>query len=266
MRDEQERRPRLRPRERAPARRAPLPSRGCRSARRRARPEAVRQRAPARPAAARQDSSAGAAPAYPECRDRSAAHSRTAVPPAPAADQEKWQLDVLNGGQGRHQVEELEHEADLATTQARELGLNPSIRSPSSQTSPAVGRSSPASRLSSVDFPHPLGSHDRDELAALNRDVDLRRPSTSRCRFRTSSRDSSPRVLVPSDLLSQRSRCSISSSQSRSAFRCKIAPSTRSCPRALFHWPRAARLRSRSDLEVLASLPFDQLLRLRQVS
>ena len=41
--------------------------------------------------------------------------------PASAADQQQRQLDVLVGRQRRHQVEELEHEADLATTQAREL-------------------------------------------------------------------------------------------------------------------------------------------------
>jgi hypothetical protein len=66
------------------------------------------------------ESWAGAA-AHPEF-----AHELVGGPPGifPApADQQQRQLDVLNGGQGRQQVEELEDEADLAATQASELRL-----------------------------------------------------------------------------------------------------------------------------------------------
>ena len=43
---------------------------------------------------------------------------------------------------------------------------------PASSSSPSVGESRPATRLSNVDLPHPDGPIDRDELAGAHLEVD----------------------------------------------------------------------------------------------
>src|SRR6266852_4294176 len=71
----------------------------------------------------------------------------------------------------------------------RRSGGSPSMRVSSSQISPAVGSSSPASRLSAVDLPQPDGP----------RSVISSRPRTSRAK-------SSRTVFVPNRLVSRKRR------------------------------------------------------------
>ncbi len=131
---------------------------------------------------------------------------------------------------------------------ASSVSLNPSMRSPSSQTSPAVGRSSPARRLSSVDFPHPLGPMIATNSPRSIADVDAAKTQHLRAAGLVRLREL-PRLEYRCHQTSSfsASRCSISSSHSRSAFRCKIAPSTRSSAAGPFPFASSSAFRSRSD-------------------
>ena len=68
------------------------------------------------------------------------------------------QGDVLESGQGRHEVEGLEDEADLVAPQQREvlLGECREVRFPDEDL-PLVSRSSPARQCINVDLPEPEG-------------------------------------------------------------------------------------------------------------
>ena len=78
--------------------------------------------------------------------------------PARPATQVQRQADVLEARQRRQQVEELEDEADLVAADARQPSSDrPASASPSTRTSPEVGRSRPPTRFSSVDLPEPDG-------------------------------------------------------------------------------------------------------------
>ena len=63
------------------------------------------------------------------------------------------------GREHRHQIVELEDEADVARAPPRQLALRQrwSMRSPATLISPASGRSIPPSRLSRVVLPEPDG-------------------------------------------------------------------------------------------------------------
>ena len=75
-----------------------------------------------------------------------------------AAGDRQRQRDVLLGGQRRQQVELLEDEADLVPAQLRSAACrDPGSRSPPMNTSPEVGRSSPARQCINVDLPDPDG-------------------------------------------------------------------------------------------------------------
>jgi len=75
-----------------------------------------------------------------------------------AARQLQRQHDVLQCGQRWQQMKRLEHEADALGPQARTAVLVQRTQAlPASMTSPALGRSSPASSASSVDLPAPDG-------------------------------------------------------------------------------------------------------------
>ena len=204
-----------------------------------------------------------------ECPDRSAARSRIVGPPCrrrPTSSKGSSTFSTAESVGTR--LKNWNTKPTLRRRRrARSVSLNPSIRVPSSQTSPAVGRSSPASRLRSVDFPHPLGP-----MIATNspRSIEMstpRRPSTFAppvsyvlARF--------PRLQYrchqPSSFSA--SRCSISSSHSRSAFRCKIAPSTRSSAAGSLPVRFEQCVQVAQRLQVLAPLPLEQLLGLRQAS
>ena len=73
--------------------------------------------------------------------------------------EQQRQLHVLEGGQHRHQVVELEDEADVRGAPVGELAPRSGARcrSPPTRSSPASGLSMPAIRLSSVDLPEPDG-------------------------------------------------------------------------------------------------------------
>ena len=84
--------------------------------------------------------------------------------------QQQRQLHVLRRGQHRHQIVELEDEADIGGAQRGEFALgNLSMRLPSKAISPALGLSMPPSRLSSVVLPEPDGPMIGDEILARNR-------------------------------------------------------------------------------------------------
>ena len=91
------------------------------------------------------------------------------------------QLDVLGGVEDRHEVEELEDEAELL---AAELGQPLVVRGGSprrrrSRRWPAVGLSSPASRCISVDLPDPDGPTIAVSSPAGNSRLTPRRASTA---------------------------------------------------------------------------------------
>ena len=72
--------------------------------------------------------------------------------------QQQRQLDVLERGQHRHQVVELENETDVARAPVGELGFVSAVMSmPPTAASPLSGLSMPAMRLSSVLLPEPDG-------------------------------------------------------------------------------------------------------------
>ena len=82
--------------------------------------------------------------------------------PALAARQrgeQQRQLDVVERRQHRHQVVELEDEADVRGAPRGEFARRESraMSTPATRISPEVGLSMPATRLSSVDLPEPDG-------------------------------------------------------------------------------------------------------------
>ena len=98
---------------------------------------------------------------------------------APPADEQQRQLDVLDRGQRRQQVEELEHEADLAAAQARELGLAQLVDALAVEPDLAGRRAIEAGEeVEQRRLAAPARAHDRDELAALDREVDAAQAST----------------------------------------------------------------------------------------
>jgi hypothetical protein len=64
-------------------------------------------------------------------------------------------LDVLEGSERGHEVEELEHEPDLLPRERQGSSVNVVMSMPSSTIVPDVGASRPAIRPSSVDLPLP---------------------------------------------------------------------------------------------------------------
>ena len=88
--------------------------------------------------------------------------------------EQQRQLDVLRRRQHRQQVVELEDQPDVAGPPAGELPPSESwsMRWPATSTLPAVGRSRPAIRLSSVLLPEPDGPHQGEELAAAEVEVE----------------------------------------------------------------------------------------------
>jgi hypothetical protein len=75
----------------------------------------------------------------------------------PAAEMQR-KSDVLEARQRREKIEELKDEADLVATDPREPIVGEAASaSPSTRTRPAVGRSRPPTRFSSVDLPEPDG-------------------------------------------------------------------------------------------------------------
>ena len=135
--------------------------RDCRSARRRAgsagRPTA-RARSRRAGARLRRARRAGGRRA-PSCTSSSSSRARSSIFFRGQPRKMQRQRDVLQAGQAGQQIEELEDEADACR------GARPSARRPSSPSSgwpssamvPAVGRSSPPIRFSSVDLPEPEG-------------------------------------------------------------------------------------------------------------
>ena len=103
------------------------------------------------------------------------------------------QRDVLGGGEAGEEVEVLEDVADASAAGAGPCRCATCLDSavPPMRTSPLVGSSRLPAMVSSVDFPEPRRAHHRDEVALVDREVDLvegtdgrRRPRrrTSRCR------------------------------------------------------------------------------------
>ena len=93
--------------------------------------------------------------------------------PAPPADQQQGELDVLDRRKGRHEIEELEHEADLAATENRQLRLAQAVDTVTVEPDLPCRRSiEPGQQVEQGGLPAPARAHDRDELAALDRDVD----------------------------------------------------------------------------------------------
>ena len=115
--------------------------------------QVIRARRPARPAQRRTRARLGVGGAAQ--LERQAARSRARVEPA-------------------HQVEALEHDAEPARAQRRQLALGErgEYRWPSMRTLPRVGTSSPASSASSVDLPLPDSPTHRDGLARRHLEVD----------------------------------------------------------------------------------------------
>ena len=93
--------------------------------------------------------------------------------------QQQRQLDVLERGQHRHQVVELEDEADVRGAPRRELAVGElrDVDAGDAGSSPADGLSMPAMRLSSVDLPEPDGpiSATKSPCAHVEIDVDQHR-------------------------------------------------------------------------------------------
>ena len=84
--------------------------------------------------------------------------------------QPRGQQDVLLARELRHEVEELEHEADAPATQEGELAPGrPTTRSPTTSMAPASGRSSAPRTCRSVDLPEPEPHH--RQLAGAGREV-----------------------------------------------------------------------------------------------
>ena len=101
--------------------------------------------------------------------------ARAASSQALARDQRRHH-DVLERGEVRQQVMELEDEADLAIAERGELPLAHawSGRTPSKHTSPAVGRSSAPRMCSSVLLPTPDSPTIDDLLARCDVEVEVR--------------------------------------------------------------------------------------------
>ena len=80
------------------------------------------------------------------------------------------QRHVLQRGHRRDEVERLEDHPDVRAAVKAELarGTSRPGRWPNTSSEPAVGRSSPAIRLSSVDLPEPGGAEQAEKLAARN--------------------------------------------------------------------------------------------------
>ena len=75
-----------------------------------------------------------------------------------AVEELERQRHVLDRRHGRHEVEGLEHDADIGGTETGEIVLVERAKSaPSTVTRPSVARSSPAMTMSSVDLPEPSG-------------------------------------------------------------------------------------------------------------
>ena len=135
-------------------------SRGCRWARRRRRSRAGWPGPGPRPPAAagrRRARTGGGAGGRAARRWRSPGRARPRRACAPA--RRRRERDVLEGGEGGHQVEGLEHEADLVAAQQGERRLSESAPRSVSPTStwPEVSVSSPATQCISVDLPEPEG-------------------------------------------------------------------------------------------------------------
>ncbi len=95
-------------------------------------------------------------------------------PPPGRAGQLGGQQHVVGDGQVVEEVEELEDDADVPGAEPGEGALpQVSMRCPATVTVPAVGRSSPAMRLSRVDFPDPDGPMIAATSPAATRDADL---------------------------------------------------------------------------------------------
>ena len=99
----------------------------------------------------------------------------------PTAGQQQRQLDVLEGGQHRHQVVELEDEADVGCAPVGQLAF--AFRSARrcgrrSRDGAAAGLVDAAIGFSSVLLPEPLGPHQRDEVAGRHVEVDVRAPGS----------------------------------------------------------------------------------------
>ena len=149
------------------------------------------------------DRSTGAAPCFSAMPRSPAARSRI-VEPLCAGGRRGAVAARRSRPQRRYQVEELEHEPPCADADARDRSREPV--DPLAVEPDLTRRRSiePGERLSNVDFPHPLGpmmATTRRARSRCRRREDL---APSRRRFRTSSRDSSPRVPVSSDSLLQR--------------------------------------------------------------
>src|SRR5918996_2595033 len=159
-------------------------------------------------------------------------------------------------------MEELKDEPDLAATQASQLGLAQPVDPLAVEPHLSGGRSIEArEQIEQRRLAAPTRAHDRDELAALDRQVDaaqrehLSAPGVVGLRqascLEHACHVGSSRIV---------SRCSIRSSQSRSAFACSTAPSTSSSAATPLPLVASSASRSRSDCRYSRRCPSIRVL------